>query len=78
MTDFTDGYAAGDTAPDTVYLILGRYEEVEDLDGSFVEIEKALATPTLATVLAAGERGNVLVAAGSVISDDVATRIAAG
>lgn len=75
--DLATGFGAGDTAPATVYLIHGHYEEVEDLDGSMVEIEKAYATDKVALEIADGERGNVLVAAGDVISEAAAATIAA-
>lgn len=80
------GYAAGDTAASDVYLVHGRYEQVQDLDPETgqlsetrtVEVERVYPTPRVAFELGDGERGNVLVAAGTVISDEVATQIAAG
>lgn len=75
--DLSSGFEAGAVAPATVYLIHGRYEEVEDLDGSMVEIEKAYTTDKVALDIADGERGNILVAGGEVISEEAAAKIAA-
>jgi hypothetical protein len=75
--DLSTGFAAGDVAAATVYLIHGKYVEVEDLDGSMVEIEKAYPTDKVSLEIAGGERGNVLVAAGEVISEEAAAKIAA-
>ena len=72
MPDLT----AGDVATDSVWAVYGAYEDVEDLDGSFVNIERAYPSVVYATELKPGERGNLVVAAGDVVSEAVAALVA--
>lgn len=58
-----------------VYVIYGEYVDVEDLDGSLVNIEQTYDSPRYSYTLEAGQRGAVLAAAGDAVSDVVAAAL---
>lgn len=68
--------AAGSIAEHNIYVIHGSYRDVPDIDGSLVQIEDNYPSDVYATELKAGERGNLLVAAGSEVTPEVAARLA--
>lgn len=76
MADETLGWVQGDTAPEDRYEVYGRYEDVDDGEGGTVSVERLYDAPRLAAELEAGERGVLLVAAGSRVPAAVATRLA--
>lgn len=71
----TVSFAAGQVAQQDLYEVHGYYEDVEDLDGGTVNIERAYPEVRYATELKPGERGNLLVAAGSEVSAEVAAKL---
>lgn len=68
-------WVAGDLAESDVYVIYSEYASVEDLDGSFVTIDMPYDKPRYATELLPGQRGNLVLAAGSVVTEEVAASL---
>lgn len=64
-------FVEGAAAPYDVYVVYGFYEDVVDLDGSTVNIERAYPTHRYVTEIAANERGNLVVSAGNAVTSQV-------
>ena len=71
-----DSWTVGEPAPHDLYMAYGYLVEVEDIDGSMVEIERLYPEPKVVTELEQGERGNLIVGTDTEVAHDHVSHVA--